>query len=158
MVPERARHDRTSQPVSSGPAPPLCRRRARRGAVGCGCAAGLPTLPGLDTRAGLAGVMGNPALYRRLLVMFRDRERGFAERFAAARANGDHVACTRFAHDLKSVSGTLGMPGLQRAAAALEAACDQRAAADDVERLLDTVVRRLEPLTMGLAALETTPP
>jgi signal transduction histidine kinase/DNA-binding response OmpR family regulator/tetratricopeptide (TPR) repeat protein len=119
-----------------------------------GEAAGLPALPGLDTRAGLAGVMGNPTLYRRLLVMFRDRELDFAKRFAAARAQRDGASCTRFAHDLKSVSGTLGMPGLQRAAAALEAACSQGAAAEDVDRLLDTVVRQLDPLVAGLARLE----
>ncbi|WP_341888873.1 response regulator [Variovorax sp. YR752] len=114
-----------------------------------------PVLPGLDTRAGLAGVMGNPSLYRRLLVMFRDRERDFGSRFAMARQQGDGAACTRFAHDLKSVSGTLGMPALQRAAAALEAACDHDAPAEDVERLLDTAIRQLEPLLEGLGSLES---
>ncbi len=113
----------------------------------------LPVLPGLDTRAGLAGVMGNPDLYRRLLAMFRDRESDFRSRFAAARERGDGAACTRFAHDLKSVSGTLGMPALQRAAAALEAACEHGAPGDDVDRLLDTVLRQLEPLIGGLSGL-----
>ncbi|MFT3953541.1 MAG: response regulator [Piscinibacter sp.] len=115
---------------------------------------GLPPLPGLDIRAGLAGVMGKPELFRRLLSMFRDRECDFAERFGAARAAGDTASCTRYAHDLKSVSGTLGMPALQRAAAALEAACEHGAGAEDVDRLLDTVTRQLRPLLEGLAALE----
>jgi HPt (histidine-containing phosphotransfer) domain-containing protein len=115
----------------------------------------LPTLPGLDTRAGLAGVMGNPGLYRRLLGMFRDGERDFGGRFATARRQGDGAACTRFAHDLKSVSGTLGMPALQRAAAALEAACEHDAPAEDVDRLLDTTIRQLEPLLEGLRAFES---
>ena len=114
----------------------------------------LPTLPGLDARAGLAGAMGNPVLYRRLLTMFRDRERDFGGRFAASRRQGDAAACTRFAHDLKSVSGTLGMPALQRAAAALEAACDHGAPAEDIDRLLDTAIRQLEPLIEGLRTLE----
>jgi signal transduction histidine kinase/DNA-binding response OmpR family regulator len=114
----------------------------------------LPMLAGLDARAGLAGVMGKPDLYRRLLCMFRDRERDFAERFAAARAQGDTATCTRCAHDLKSVAGTLGMPALQRAAAALEAACEQDAGSENVERLLDTVIRQLRPLLEGLAPLQ----
>ena len=77
--------------------------------------------------------MGNEALYRRLLGMFRDRERGFGERFRRRAPPGDGGACTRFAHDLKSVSGTLGMPALQRAAAALEAACEHGAPTADID-------------------------
>jgi HPt (histidine-containing phosphotransfer) domain-containing protein len=98
--------------------------------------------------------MGNESLYRRLLVMFRDRERHFATRFAQAREAGDTAACTRAAHDLKSVSGTLGMPALQRAAAALEAACEGDATAADIDALLATVLRQLEPIVIGLETLE----
>ncbi len=111
---------------------------------------GMPSLPGLDTRMGLAGVMGNATLYLRLLAMFRDREHDFAERFRAARQQGDGDACTRYAHDLKSVSGTLGMPTLRRAAAALEAACDQGVEGEELERLLETTIAQLEPFVQGL--------
>ena len=114
----------------------------------------VPAIGGIDSRAGLAGVMGNEALYRRLLVMFRDRERHFATRFAQAREAGDTASCTRAAHDLKSVSGTLGMPALERAAAALEAACEGDAAPADIDALLATVLRQLEPIVSGLAPLE----
>ncbi len=118
---------------------------------------GLPELPGIDVRAGLANVMSNPDLYRRLLGMFRDRERTFAARFDQARAAGDVAACTRFAHDLKSVAGALGMPALQRAAAALEAASDAGAAAPDIETLRDAVLRLLGPVIDGLEQLDKTP-
>jgi CheY-like chemotaxis protein len=109
-----------------------------------------PELPGVDLRAGLAGVMGNETLYRRLLAMFAERERGFAERFRAARAAGDLPACTRIAHDMKSVSDTLGLPALQRAAVALEAACEHGASAAQVDGLVDAVLQQLEPVLEGL--------
>ena len=102
--------------------------------------------PDLDTRAGIAALMGDEALYRRLLSMFRQREVDFVERFVAAQGRGDFEAATRCAHDLKSVAGSLGMPALQRAATALEAACGHDAAGALIEPLLDEVARQLEPL------------
>ena len=109
----------------------------------------LAGLPGLDASAGLAAAMGDEALYRRLLGMFREREASFAARFQRAREAGDAAACTRYAHDLKNVAGSLGMVTLQRAAADLESACQQ---ADG--RLsgvpVDEVVLVLEPLLGAL--------
>ena len=109
----------------------------------------LTGLPGLDASAGLAAAMGDEALYRRLLGMFREREASFAARFQRARDAGDSAACTRYAHDLKNVAGSLGMVTLQRAAAALESACQQ-----DEGRLsgvpVDDVVLVLEPLLGAL--------
>jgi PAS domain S-box-containing protein len=106
-------------------------------------------LPGLDATAGLAAAMGDEALYRRLLGMFREREASFAARFQRAREAGDSAACARYAHDLKNVAGSLGMVTLQRAAAALEAACQQGDG-----RLngvpVDEVVLVLEPLLGAL--------
>ena len=121
----------------------------------------LDLLPGIDTRAGIAAVMGNEPLYWRLLGMFRDRERDFESRFHSARAAGDAGACTRYAHDLKSVAGSLGMPALQRAAAALEAACEHDADDAAIETLLDNALRLLEPLMdtlqSGLQRVSTSP-
>jgi CheY-like chemotaxis protein/HPt (histidine-containing phosphotransfer) domain-containing protein len=114
----------------------------------------LPQLPGIDVQAGLANVMSDTELYRRLLTMFRGRERSFAERFDGARATGDVSACTRHAHDLKSVAGALGMPALQRAAEALEVASDQGAPAQDIENLRDAVLRLLAPVLDGLGRLD----
>ncbi|MGM9490582.1 response regulator [Ideonella sp. YS5] len=109
----------------------------------------LTGLPGLDASAGLAAAMGDEALYLRLLGMFREREASFASRFQKAREAGDAAACARYAHDLKNVAGSLGMVTLQRAAAALEAACQQAGS-----RLngvpMDEVVLVLEPLLGAL--------
>jgi signal transduction histidine kinase/CheY-like chemotaxis protein len=110
--------------------------------------------PGLDRQAGLAALNGNEALYRRLLGKFRQHEADFEARLRDARARGDAESAIRCAHDLKSVAGTLGMPGLQRAAQALEAALvvvhEQAAGEAAIEPLLQDVMRQLEPLMRAL--------
>ncbi|MEO8806259.1 MAG: response regulator, partial [Burkholderiaceae bacterium] len=116
-----------------------------------GSASGRPELPGVDIRAGVAAMMGDEALYWRLMRMFLDREADFAARFRRARAGGDNEAATRCAHDLKSVSGSLGMPSLQFAAAALEAASANDGAEATIETLLEGALHLLKPL---LAALQ----
>jgi signal transduction histidine kinase/DNA-binding response OmpR family regulator/ligand-binding sensor domain-containing protein/HPt (histidine-containing phosphotransfer) domain-containing protein len=100
-------------------------------------------LPVLDMRAGVAALMGDEGLYRRLLALFREREIDVVARFRAARENGDGDAAMRCAHDLKSVAGSLGMPALQRAAAALEEACNLGGDAAVLEPLLRAVQRQL---------------
>lgn len=82
--------------------------------------------------------------------MFRDRECAFAENFRAACAAGDTAQAARLAHDLKSVSGTLGALPLCSAAEALEIACRHGAPGDEVEPLLDAVRARLDPVIQGL--------
>ncbi|KQY86854.1 hypothetical protein ASD35_18965 [Pelomonas sp. Root1444] len=113
--------------------------------------AGLVAMPSeLDTRAGLEAVNGNEMLYRRLLGMFREREADFETRVREACARGDGAGALRCAHDLKSVAGTLGMPALQQAAGALEAACGQGADAAAIEPLLADVSRQLAVLMHAL--------
>ena len=109
-------------------------------------------LPGVDIRAGVAAMMGDEALYWRLMGMFREREADFAARFRRAREAGDNAASTRCAHDLKSVAGSLGMPALQCAAAALEAASEQDDGDATIEALLEGTVRLLDPMLAALRA------
>jgi len=109
--------------------------------------------PGIESEAGLAGV-GDKQLYRRLLGMFRDREAGFAARFRAARAAHDMPTATRLAHDLKSVSGTLGATAVREAAEELEHACSNDAGAADIDVLFAAVIEHLEPVIAGLRSLE----
>ena len=110
-------------------------------------------LPGFDSDAALAGMMGDDALYRRMLRRFRDREADFATRFDAARADADMVTATRMAHDLKCVSGSLGARRVQEAADRLEQACANGAKSSDIDSLLAAVVERLEPAIAGLDSL-----
>jgi len=61
----------------------------------------LPRLEGIDIALGLQRVAGNRALYRRILIQFRDGQRDFVSRFRAAQADADPQAPTRLAHTLK---------------------------------------------------------
>ncbi len=61
---------------------------------------------------------------------------------------------TRLAHDLKSVSGTLGATAVREAAEVLEHACSNGAGSADIEALLAVVVEQLDPVIAGLRSLE----
>jgi CheY-like chemotaxis protein/HPt (histidine-containing phosphotransfer) domain-containing protein len=131
---------------------------ASPGVAGAGRHLGpLADLPGVDTRAGLAVAMGDSALYRQLLCMFRDREGDFPNRFKAARAAGDTAAAARLAHDLKSEAGTLGVSAVRQAAEALELACTHDPQDAEIDALAQNVVRELAPVIDGLQVLETMP-
>jgi signal transduction histidine kinase/DNA-binding response OmpR family regulator/HPt (histidine-containing phosphotransfer) domain-containing protein/HAMP domain-containing protein len=114
----------------------------------------LAGLPGIDTAAGLARMMGDRALYCRALRMFRDHERDFARRLRAARTAGDIRAAARMAHDLKSVTSMLAMPDVEQAAAALERACKGTTEHADIDRLASRATGLLEPVLAGLQALD----
>jgi len=110
----------------------------------------LAALPGIDSHGALARLSGDERLYRRLLGMFRDRESDFGGNFRSAYAAGDLAKATRLAHDLKSVSGTVGAQALSEAADALERACMHEANGAGIEALLDSVCGQLELVIGGL--------
>jgi PAS domain S-box-containing protein len=112
----------------------------------------LAGLTGVDSRTGVAAMMGDSTLYVHLLRMFRDRESNFAERFRAARSRGATAAAMRMAHDLKSVTGSLAVPDVHRAASALERACIEGDDGAHIETLLQAVDR---PLGQVIAQLQT---
>ncbi len=133
-------------------------RAEARGAGGAGETVptdALGRLVGVDSRAGVAAMMGDEALYRRLLRMFRDREADFAARFRTARAEGRDEDALRCAHNLKSVAGSLAAQAVQRAAAELERACDDGTDAAGLEALLQEVER---PLVAVIAELQVLGP
>ena len=108
---------------------------------------------GIDRAAGIAAMMGDEAMYLRLLRMFRDREENFAGRFLEARSNGRPAAAMRMAHDLKSVSGALAAGAVNQAATDLERACLDGADAETVARALRNVVDALVPVMAELQLL-----
>ncbi|MEP6873881.1 MAG: response regulator [Burkholderiales bacterium] len=110
--------------------------------------------PGIESRVALASVMGDEKLFRRLLRMFRDRETNFAARFHAACGAHDMRTAMRLAHDLRSVASTLGAHAVRDAAGALERACTNGAGAADIDALLRTTIRELDPVIAGLHSLE----
>jgi len=106
----------------------------------------------IDRQAGVAATLGDDVLYNRLLRMFKDREVDFAERFSLALAAGDSATALRMAHDLKCVSGTLGVHEVHRSAAALERACIDDADGPAVHALLAAVAAVLTPAIAELQA------
>ena len=114
---------------------------------------GLPALPGIDIKAGMATTMDNEKLYTRLLVKFRDSQGDFANLFAAARNDPDATAAARAAHTLKGTAGNIGAKGVQAAAAELEHACLGDATPEEVGRLLALTLQELAPVTDGLRAV-----
>ena len=105
---------------------------------------------GIDRQAGIAAMMGDEAMYDRFLRMFCDQEADFPERFRATYAAGQRVVATRLAHDLKSVSASLALGLVQKAAADLEMACVEDGDDTKVEILVSKVAQALEPVIAEL--------
>jgi len=112
---------------------------------------GLPPLPGIDVKAGMATCTNKESLYTRMLVKFRDSQGRFADLFATAKSDPDPEATTRAAHTLKGTAGNIGAKGLQAAAAELEHACKEKAADAEIEALLQKALAELAIVMPGLA-------
>lgn len=113
----------------------------------------LADLPGIDTAIGRASTMNNEKLYRRLLIKFRDAQQDVPARIAEAWKAGDLGAARRLAHDLASVSGTLGAMELHLAARALESVCAGEADAAGLPAALTAAGVELAIVADGLQAL-----
>lgn len=111
---------------------------------------GLPVLPGIDVKAGMATTMDNEKLYTRMLIKFRDSQAKFAELFAAAQLDADAVAPERAAHTLKGTAGNIGAKNVQLAAGELELACKEKRSANEIDALLAKVLAELEPVIVAL--------
>jgi len=113
----------------------------------------LADVPGLNAQAGLQSAMGDAALYRRLLRMFRDQQVDFQQRFQQARSEGDLGAARRIAHDMKSSAAFLGAHAVERAATALEEACMRGADDPGIDSEAMVVAGMLAPVVAGLSGL-----
>lgn len=82
----------------------------------------LPDLPGINTADGLRRMMNKASLYEKILRDFHARFIDEAQAIRAAITSGELVAAERQAHSAKGLAGTIGAPGLQEAARALETA------------------------------------
>ena len=101
----------TAPAVSSAPAPQPA-----------STADSLPSIPGLDTAAGLANVNGRVATYRKLMAMFIEHHGADIAQIRAALADGRLDEARRLTHSLKGAAGTLGAKSLQASALTLEMA------------------------------------
>ena len=98
--------------------------------------------------------MGDDAMFKRMLKKFLREQQDFPAPFREALAAGDVPKTMRMAHTLKSLSGTLGIHGVEQAAEALEQGCIDAAEVPRLEALLSDVSRQLEPVLQGLRRLE----
>ena len=112
----------------------------------------IPELPGIDVKAGLVSTRGKTALYRRLLLKFRDAYQDFEQQFHATQADGDFEARVRLAHSVKGAAGSLGMHNVQQAASALEQACAENA--DTIDDLLAEILDELQRVIDSVAIID----
>ena len=127
-------------------------RRQAVAATPAAAALGLPSLPGVDVRAGLALLQGNEVRYRQWLGVFVAEMPVTMAKLREALAAGQSESASMSAHTLKGRTGLLGMSGLHAISAALEAAID--AAQPTSELLLDLehdVAAMCEEIRKGLA-------
>ena len=117
------------------------------------------SLPGFDLAAGLARLMGNKRLYRKLLLDFGANYGGAAgeirEALAAKNFNGAHS----LVHNLKGLAGNLEATDLQSATVAMEKLVKGQAAETASEKELNQKLTELESaLEQALDAVQTLGP
>ena len=84
--------------------------------------ASIEHVDGIDLADGLKRVAGNHALYRKLLLSFRETQAHAGEEIREALATGDHKRAERIAHTVRGIAGNIGAKELAAAAATVEAA------------------------------------
>ncbi|KIL99342.1 diguanylate cyclase/phosphodiesterase (GGDEF & EAL domains) with PAS/PAC sensor(s) [Paramagnetospirillum magnetotacticum MS-1] len=134
-------------PAKTAPAP---REKPKTAEV----SGGLPDLPGIDIKAGMATMANKESLYLRMLAKFRDSQGHFADLFAAARQDPDPQAATRAAHTLKGTAGNIGAKGVQSAAAALEQACKEGRPEGEIRQALVSALAELDPVIAALGRMD----
>jgi len=112
--------------------------------------AGLTTIPGLDARQGLKVLNGHLAAYLRLLRRYTVEHDGDMVRLRERMAQGDRDEARRLAHTLKGSSANLGVSGVRKLAANLEAALKEGRDAADIERLAGTLEGELRRLIAAI--------
>lgn len=114
-----------------------------------------PSLPAIDYANGAARLMGDAALFARVLVRFRKEYAHAAEAIRGAIAAGDVQLAQRLAHTLKGAAGMIEAVPLRTQALALEQALRQDG---DPAPHLARLERALEQVLRELAAAESVPP
>lgn len=113
--------------------------------------------PAVNHADGVARLMGDAALFARVLARFRKEYRDAAGAIHGALAGGDATLALRLVHTLKGAAGMIEAQALRRAAQALEqqlhSAGDPYAGLARLEGALDRVMRELDA-----AALASPPP
>lgn len=112
--------------------------------------AAFPRLRGLDIASGLRRVLGNEALYRRLLSEFLVGQAEVLDRLQVAMRERDLVVAGRLGHTLAGVAGGIGAVEVSEAAAAVEHEVRRGGEPREVQAAVEQVRLRLAPLLADL--------
>ncbi|MBU0594330.1 MAG: response regulator [Gammaproteobacteria bacterium] len=82
----------------------------------------MPQLAGVNMDEAMECVNGNIALYRKLLMLFREKQADAVEHIRAAWQSGDHETAARLAHTLRGLAANIGAEDLVNKIRELEAA------------------------------------
>jgi len=115
-------------------------------------------IPGVDVAAGLHGVGGRVATYRRLLDMFVTHHADDMTAIRAAVAAGQGDEARRLAHSLKGAAATLGAGALREKALDVEMAARAGLGADEMAAMLEALDAELAALVATLRALPPAAP
>ncbi len=156
----------TSKSAVSQVSQPATATSVRRSAdLEIGDTAGLETcatIPGLDTKDGLARVAGNRKLYLKLLRQFVEQQGPAVTQITEALAQGDIALAERLAHTLKGVAGNIGATQIQSAAATLEKGIRGKVSPLELDAARQQTAAALGPLVaalkLGLAASASAAP
>lgn len=118
--------------------------------------------PAVDIAAGLERMMGDRAMYERVLARFRTDYRDAVGRIRTALAGGDTVLAQRLAHTLKGAAAMIEADGLRQGALALETALRAGGALDAamlarLEAELKRVMAQLDALPAAPALPQAAP-
>ncbi|MDK2957688.1 MAG: two-component system, sensor histidine kinase and response regulator [Desulfovibrionales bacterium] len=91
-------------------------------------AADFPHLPGIDVEKGLARVLGNEFLYKKLLTNFAHDCGESSSRLVALALSGQYAEASSIAHSLKGVAGNVGAATLHQLLSQIEAALQRKEA------------------------------
>lgn len=112
--------------------------------------------PGLQIREGLTRIGGAANLYLDILEEFCKDKKAFGPKLRAIIAKGDYHTARIQAHALKGAAGNISAMGLEKAARALENACQSEIEANMLQRLppvenkLDQVVASVQKMSAML--------
>jgi HPt (histidine-containing phosphotransfer) domain-containing protein len=117
------------------------------------------SLPGFDLTAGLARLMGNKRLYRKLLLDFGANYGGVASEIRAALEVGDFEQTHSLVHNLKGLAGNLEAKNLQAAAVKMEKLVKGQTAETASDKELYQKLTNLESaLNQALGAVQSLGP
>ena len=110
-------------------------------------------LPGIDIKDGLTRLNGKWAIYKRILLSFRNKQYDAANNLERFILQGEWDNAARLAHSLKGSSGNLGAKRLYKAATAMEQAC-HNSDVDVNSAFFESLRSSLAEVIDGLAVLE----